>query len=200
MLEKDKPYIESACSAGILGLNSARTEIVATYNPYKYLTREQFVMVMSRLLYGDRYDNTPWEKSYKDRLATLMQAGFLKNPDGSLIETYVNVLTFLKRVAAAIPSLHVTQPKPVLSDGNDEMHVTYRRAKNNEITSIDTYTEAALYAPLTRQEMAKMLVMFSKNIVHKAPQENSICTIEQFTDYTGMTDSTQIYVKQACQL
>lgn len=110
MLESDKAYIESACDARVLGWNSARTEIIATYNPYKYITREQLVMIMSRMLYGNIYDSLPAEQSYRARLERLMNEKFLKNPDKSIIETYINILTFFKRVTGAIPASNIKDP------------------------------------------------------------------------------------------
>lgn len=185
-----------------MGRNNERTKLTAKYNPYQVVTRDQLVTIVSRLLYGSTYDGSSPEKWYLNHMQAMLKEGFITKPNPTIIESKVNILTILRRIADAIPDgstmlkeTETTEQKPA-----DELPKAYAWAKNNDITPLPSYDTGALYKPLTRGELARMLAKFSSNILERVSIGTDTCTIENYTDFSSMDSQLQTYVKEVCNL
>ncbi|MBP6911142.1 hypothetical protein KBC03_06210 [Patescibacteria group bacterium] len=81
-----------------------------------------------------------------------------------------------------------------------ELQIAYNRAKTNAITTLPAYDEKALYAPIARVELARMLVVFSKTVLGKVVTDRPVCQIENYKDYANISLSLRPYVQDACDL
>lgn len=64
-------YMRQSCRLGIMGLESDGITPLASFNPNAYVTRAQFGTVLSRVLYGNTYDNhsaTQWRVGHLSNL------------------------------------------------------------------------------------------------------------------------------------
>ena len=75
---------------------------------------------------------------------------------------------------------------------------TYTWARDNWITTIDDINKAKLYTPITRWELAKMMVQFSANVLWKKPVKSENVTYQDvnsdnvFNDYIKLAYQYQI--------
>ena len=75
-------------------------------------------------------------------------------------------------------------PQTVLADGfTQEFHNAYEFAFKNGITTMPDIQNAAMYSPLTRIAMAKMLVYYAINVLHQTP--NTSITVPEFPDVSA---------------
>jgi hypothetical protein len=51
------PYITQVCQLGIMGITSDGTTSLAQFRPNAFVTRAEFGTALSRVLYGNQYDN-----------------------------------------------------------------------------------------------------------------------------------------------
>jgi hypothetical protein len=60
-------YIQLSCKLGIMGLDYyGNPEVV--FNPNYFVTRDQFVTMLSRMFFGNTYNIKPGELSFSDRV------------------------------------------------------------------------------------------------------------------------------------
>ena len=59
--------------------------------------------------------------------------------------------------------------------------------------------EARLYDPIIRQELAKMMTMFTVQILGIYPNTHKL-GCDQFSDTSTLSDEMQFFTKTACQL
>lgn len=77
-------YIQLAYQYQIMGINADWTPI-EDFNPNKNVTRSEFATVLSRIMFGDKY-NQNWENYYEKHIEALEKANILGNTDPNLIE------------------------------------------------------------------------------------------------------------------
>lgn len=67
------PYITEVCQMGIMGQNMPEHKFL----PFNYVTRSQVATMLSRIIWGDKYDGgTPW---YAAHMEALKDAGIMNN-------------------------------------------------------------------------------------------------------------------------
>jgi len=77
-------YIQLAYQYQIMGINADWTPI-EDFNPNKTVTRSEFATVLSRIMFGDKY-NQNWENYYEKHIEALEKVNILGNTDPNLIE------------------------------------------------------------------------------------------------------------------
>ena len=88
-------YIELAYQYQIMGINADWTPI-EDFNPNKTVTRAEFATVLSRVLYGDTYNQTG-AKYYERHIEALNKANILSDTDPHLTEWRWWIMTMLYR-------------------------------------------------------------------------------------------------------
>lgn len=85
-----KYYIRLSCQLGIMWVG------IQSFNPNWPVTRAEFGTVLSRILYGNIYND--WDFFYTNHLKILKEKGIIKNDDPSLEELRWYVMLMLMRV------------------------------------------------------------------------------------------------------
>lgn len=88
--EEMKSYIKTACQLGIMWVG------VTSFNPNWLVTRAEFGTVLSRILYGNIYNN--WEFYYSNHLKILKEKWIIKDDNPSLEELRGYVMIMLMRI------------------------------------------------------------------------------------------------------
>ena len=83
-----------------------------------------------------------------------------------------------------------------LAEYSQELKNAYDWAFQHKITTQPTIDQANLYGQITRQAMAKMMVVFSMDILEQKPDYTIRC---QFEDEDEITPDLREYVQKACQ-
>lgn len=86
-------YIQLAYQYQIMWINQDWSPI-ENFNPSKTVTRAEFATVLSRVLYGDTYNQT-WRYYYEKHIDALKNANILSNTDHTLIESRWWIMTML---------------------------------------------------------------------------------------------------------
>jgi hypothetical protein len=78
-----KNYIKQACQLWLMGFESDWVQVSTSFNPTFVVTRAQFWTVLSRLLFGSRYNIKSWEDFvwYKKHLSALRANRIMNNID-----------------------------------------------------------------------------------------------------------------------
>ena len=84
-----RAYIKLSCQLGIMWIG------MTSFNPDWIVTRAEFWTVLSRILYGDKYNG--WNPYYLNHLKTLKENWIIKNDDPSLQEFRGYVMLMLMR-------------------------------------------------------------------------------------------------------
>lgn len=88
-------YIQLAYQLQIMGID-AEWKALANFNPNGTVTRAEFATVLSRLLYGTKYNH--WGSIWYDsHLFALQKAGILKNTTPTMQELRWRVMLMLMR-------------------------------------------------------------------------------------------------------
>ena len=77
-------YIQLAYQFQIMWINADWTPI-EDFNPNKTVTRSEFATVLSRIMFGDKY-NQNWKNYYEKHIEALEKVNILGNTDPNLIE------------------------------------------------------------------------------------------------------------------
>jgi hypothetical protein len=80
----------------------------------------------------------------------------------------------------------------------DELVTSYEWARRNNITSMPTAESARLMQPITRAELAKVMVQFSLSVIWKTIGPNETCDINKYKDNAIMDAEERFYIKLAC--
>ena len=109
-----------------------------------------------------------------------------------------NVLEKIK-AKDEVEGTHNSAESDVSVDSVDEMRQAYDFAYEKGITTIDSYEDAAMDRPIKRNELAKMLSVFSVGLLWKEPEIwKEGC--ESFRDVKWQTSEMKSYIKTACEL
>ena len=82
---------------------------------------------------------------------------------------------------------------------DEEIREAYTWAKEEGVTTQPTIQKARMLAPLTRGELAKMMVEWNRNEEFaKIGKNNEVCTT--YSDYDSADTETQQYMLEACSL
>jgi len=90
--EEMQTYMKLACAYGLMGIHTNNK-----FNPTSEVTRAEFATVLSRLLYGARYDATAGANYYENHLAALKTKKIITNTTPTLKELRANVMLMLWR-------------------------------------------------------------------------------------------------------
>jgi Flp pilus assembly secretin CpaC len=94
-----KDFAIKACQMGIMGVNSDGTSNT-TFDPNGIVTRAQFGTMLSRVLYGNKYNSTDSKYRYKAHLNALNGNGIMKDiSKPAMLEQRGFVLLMLMRTA-----------------------------------------------------------------------------------------------------
>lgn len=100
--EEMKFFTKTACQLNLMGLKSDGKTVDKTFDPHEYVNRAQFGTILSRLIYGDKYNVYTGEemmfKRYQKHLNALNVDNIMKqiqNP--SMLEERARVLLMLNR-------------------------------------------------------------------------------------------------------
>lgn len=91
-------FMKTACELEIMGLHSDGKTPLKNFMPNKFVSRAELVTVLSRVLYGNQYDNNTtnaWWTNHMDKLHT---DGVIKNTTPTLEELRGYVFLMLYRV------------------------------------------------------------------------------------------------------
>jgi hypothetical protein len=91
-----KFYTKLICQLGIMWVKTDGTP-ANTFNPTWVVTRAEFGTALSRLLYGNLYNN--WVPFYRNHLRALKNAGIIKTTTATNKELRGNVMLMLMRAA-----------------------------------------------------------------------------------------------------
>lgn len=86
-------YIQLAYQYQIMWINADWTPI-EDFNPNKTVTRAEFATVLSRVLYGNIY-NQNWKDYYEKHIEALEKANILSNTNPNLVEARWRIMTML---------------------------------------------------------------------------------------------------------
>ena len=86
-------YIELAYQYQIMWINADWTPI-EDFNPDKTVTRAEFATVLSRVLFGNTY-NQSWKNYYEKHIEALEKANILNNTNPDLVEARWRIMTML---------------------------------------------------------------------------------------------------------
>jgi hypothetical protein len=86
-------YIQLAYQYQIMGIRSDWTPM-ENFNPDKTVTRAEFATVLSRVLFGNTY-NQGWVKYYEKHIEALEKANILNNTNPNLVEARWRIMTML---------------------------------------------------------------------------------------------------------
>lgn len=88
-------YVQLAYQYQIMWINADGTPM-ENFNPNKPVSRWEFATVLSRVLYGDTY-NQNWDKYYEKHIEALNKANILNNSDHNITEWRWWIITMLYR-------------------------------------------------------------------------------------------------------
>lgn len=92
-----KTYIKMACDYGVMGWKNDKSGLIANFNPFDVVTREQFAAVLSRYLFGDANNDA---NDLMKHLKALKAEGIMNLIDKPLTtEVRGYVLIMFQRVA-----------------------------------------------------------------------------------------------------
>lgn len=89
-----KTYIKFACQLNLMWYQKDWKTVNDKFNPNSFVTRAEYATVFSRLLYGDKYDNSKW-KRYSDHLNALKKNWIMNQIDDpfmSEIRWYIMIM------------------------------------------------------------------------------------------------------------
>ncbi len=97
-------FIKTACQLDLMGLKPDGKTPDKVFNPHDYVDRAQFGTMLSRLIYGDKYNIYSGEETlykwYEKHLAALHADNIMKKIENpSMLEERARVLLMLKRTA-----------------------------------------------------------------------------------------------------
>lgn len=100
MDSEEKWYIQQACELQIMGWKNDKKSTIQYFNPHKAVTRAEFGTVLSRFLYGDKYNGDLSEDGwYKAHLKALNDDSIMKKIDQPMLnEIRWYVMIMLKRI------------------------------------------------------------------------------------------------------
>ncbi len=102
------------------------------------------------------------------------------------------IVTFSWWVSLIATWINVTADKELIE--------AFTWAQKNNITRATSIDTARLYSPITRAELAKMMVQYITNVQKKSIPSNSQCIIENYEDASNMDNEQKQYIANACQL
>lgn len=74
-------YAQAACQLGIMGIRNKDKTMISHFRPSDLITRAEFAAVLSRYLYGSRYEWESGENWFVKHLQALHEAGYIKQID-----------------------------------------------------------------------------------------------------------------------
>lgn len=100
-------WVEQACNIGVMGRNADRSKLIEYFNPQGVVNRAEFATVLSRFLYGSKYNNTETPESrYVTHLQALKAKGYINKIDTPFMQELKGyVLLIMKRIADQKTSL-----------------------------------------------------------------------------------------------
>jgi hypothetical protein len=151
-----------------MGINADGTPI-KEFNPNGLVTRGEFASVLSRVLFGDKY-NVDGSYYYSMHIDILNQANIINNTNPAILERIEWILLMLNRASKDLPDTKESSDvKYCPISPEEEQNAAYEWALKYGITSIDDPYKARLSEGLTRGEFAKMMVQYMINVLHKKP-------------------------------
>lgn len=96
-----------------------------------------------------------------------------------------------------ITILPSTPTTPVV---DQELVLAFEWAKKNTITRSTNIDTARLYSPISRAELAKMMVQYITNVEKKSIPTNNACIVDTYKDATSMDSEQKQFITNACQL
>ena len=102
-----KGYMTEACQLGLMGYEGDGVTQSTTFNPQDTVTRAQFGTVVSRLLWGDKYNTTATDTGarYSGHLNALQKAGIITVITPDILEQRGFVWIIFQRIAEKYPTL-----------------------------------------------------------------------------------------------
>lgn len=97
-----KFFTKTACQLNLMGLKSDGKTVDKNFDPHAYVSRAQFGTILSRLIYGDKYNLYTGEemkfKRYQKHLNALNADNIMKRiQDPFMLEERARVLLMLNR-------------------------------------------------------------------------------------------------------
>lgn len=95
--------IYKACMHKVMGLQNDGMTPLEAFNPNEVMTRKYVVTTLSRVIWGDKYDNG--DPFYIKHMQAMQNAGLVSNPDPEMVEQRINTFTIMMRMAEQFDSL-----------------------------------------------------------------------------------------------
>jgi len=97
-----KFFAKTSCQLNIMGLHEDGKTPKQSFDPYDYVDRAQFGTMLSRLIYGDKYNIYEWEqktyKRYEKHLQAINKDNIMKKIENPwILEKRSRVILMLKR-------------------------------------------------------------------------------------------------------
>ncbi len=96
-------------------------------------------------------------------------------------------------------SIIKTTPITACTSYSTEINGAYAFARNFNITTIDSCTQANLYGNLIRKDLAKMMVNFAENVFGRSGTLINNPKCASFSDITNETQDTKHYIQKICE-
>lgn len=91
-------YIKTACELEIMGLDSDGKTPLKNFYPNRTVTRAEMVTVLSRVLFGNQYDNNSTTNWWANHMTKLHADGIIKNTNPSLEELRAYIFLMMYRM------------------------------------------------------------------------------------------------------
>ena len=93
-------YMTTACKLEIMGLHSDGKTPLDAFMPNKHVSRAELVTVLSRVLYGNTYDNNTADQRWQGHMDKLHTDAVIKDPTPTIQEIRAYVLLMMYRIKA----------------------------------------------------------------------------------------------------
>jgi uncharacterized delta-60 repeat protein len=81
-----------------------------------------------------------------------------------------------------------------------EMQSAYQFAFDNKMTRPIWENKQSIYSPLTREELARIMSAYIKNVDKKKIPQNKECNLEKYEDYRSINRGNRVAVLEMCNL
>ncbi len=95
--------IYKSCMHKVMGLQNDGGTPLDTFNPHDVMTRKYVVTTLSRVIWGNKYDNG--DPFYVKHMQAMQDAGLVSLPDPEMPEQRINAFTIMMRMAEQFDSL-----------------------------------------------------------------------------------------------
>ena len=111
----------------------------------------------------------------------------------------MNIKKMFTTLSAMVVAVSMTLPSASVfaATYSQELQDAYNWAHEKGVTTMDSIDNANMYGAITRAEMAKMLSVYSTEVLGNTPDTSAACT---FTDIDSVKGDLHDFIIESCQL